>query len=94
MKVYDESGNFLGDFLEASNQAISGAKEAVCDMADVSLVLGIIGLICAPGITLAIICGLFIFHLFIGIIKLALKTIWWLIRLPFTLIFIQCLPKF
>ena len=94
MKVFNEEGSFMGEFIEASSDVISGAKDTVCDMADVSLVLGIISFILAPGVTLVVLCVLFVFHLFISIIKLGIRAIWWIIRLPFTLIFSQEFPEF
>ena len=105
MKIFDECGNFLGDFVESTSDAISCAKDTVCDLASVSIVLGIIGFILAPGITLAIIPILFIFHLFIAVIKttinivwwvilLIIGGVWWVIRLPFTLVFLKRFPEF
>lgn len=94
MKVYDESGNFLGEFMESTSNVVEGVKDTVLSMKEASLLLGLIGLIFAPAITLIIIIVLFIFHLIIGVIKLILKSIWWMIRLPFTLIFLQRTPRF
>ena len=105
MKLFDESGNFIGDFVESTSNTISCAKDTVCDMADVSIVLGIIGFILAPGITLALIPILFVFHIFISVVKLTIKiiwwiiilimsSIWWVIRLPFTLLFLKRFPEF
>lgn len=105
MKLFDESGNFIGDFIESTSDAINCAKDTVYDMADVSVVLGIIGFILAPGVMLAIIPILFMFHLFISVVKLIIKiiwwiilliisSIWWVIRLPFTLVFLKRFPEF
>ena len=81
MKVYDEDGNFLGDF-------ISAEKEKIVETFDDGLWwLGLFFLFVAPFWTILVIILWLIFKLIINLIKLILKVIWWLIRLPFCLIF-------
>ena len=136
MKVFDESGNFLGEFIEATGETISTTKDIVVDAFSVSIILGILGLIFAPWLTILVIALIFIFKLFIFILKLVFMllvliaqgiyklltpigkgllklfvlmgkgiwhlllivvslffySLWWLIRLPFTLIFLHRLP--
>lgn len=93
--VFDEDGNLIGHFLKST-------KEGVSDAFGISWVWGIIFLlIIAPGWTLL---GLllfllvklvkFIFWLIANIIKFVLRCIWWLLRLPFYLIFYRDVPEF
>ena len=95
MKLFDEDGNYVGEFFEDTKEKVEDAFEA-------SWIWGIVFLlIIAPGWTLA---GLTLF----GIIKLFklliillykllllfLRCLWWLIRLPFYSIFQHELPEF
>lgn len=88
MKVFDEDGNYLGEFFE-------GTKEKVGDAFEVSWVWGIVVLFfIAPWWTLlglAIYLNIKVISL---VIKYAFKIIWWLVRLPFCLIFNKELPEF
>lgn len=88
MDVYDKDGNFLGEFIEAE-------KEKITETFDDGLWwLGIIFLIISPFWTILVFALWLIFKLIVNIIKFALKIIWWIIRLPFCLIFYRELPSF
>ena len=81
--LYDEDGNLIGNFLEKTTEDISEAFST-------SWLLGILLLIFAPvlGIVYFLFILLFKFLLFI------IKILWWIIKLPFCLIFYKNLPKF
>lgn len=81
--LYDEDGNLIGNFLEKTTEDISEAFSA-------SWLLGILLLIFAPvwGIVYFLFILLFKFFVFI------IKILWWIIKLPFCLIFYKNLPKF
>lgn len=95
MKVFDEHGNYLGEFIE-------NTKEKVEDAFEISWFWGIIFLlIIAPGWTLLglIVWGLFkaikfIIVLLFKLVSLLSRCLWWLIRSPFYLIFQHEMPKF
>lgn len=88
MKIFDEDGNYLGDFIEDTKDKIDDAFEG-------SWLWGIVFLlIIAPGWTILGIIVISIFKLIKFIIKLIFKIIWWIIRLPFTLIFQHEFPEF
>lgn len=81
--LYDEDGNLIGNFLEKTTEDISEAFST-------SWLLGILLLIFAPvwGIVYFLFILLFKFFVFI------IKILWWIIKLPFCLIFYKNLPKF
>ncbi len=81
--LYDEDGNLIGNFLEKTTEDISEAFST-------SWLLGILLLIFAPvwGIVYFLFMLLFKFLVFI------IKILWWIIKLPFCLIFYKNLPKF
>lgn len=81
--LYDEDGNLIGNFLEKTTEDISEAFST-------SWLLGILLLIFAPvwGIVYFLFILLFKFLVFI------IKILWWIIKLPFCLIFYKNLPKF
>ena len=81
--LYDEDGNLIGNFLEKTTEDISEAFST-------SWLLGILLLIFAPvwGIVYFLFILLFRFLVFI------IKILWWIIKLPFCLIFYKNLPKF
>lgn len=88
MKIYDETGEFLGEFFEDT-------KDKVEDAFDCSWVWGIIFLlVIAPGWTLLGLTLFGIFKLLFTIVKLVFLIIWWIVRLPFCLIFYQEIPEF
>jgi len=81
MKVFDEDGNYLGEFIEDTKEKVEDAFEG-------SWIWGVIFLLfIAPGWTILGIVVILLFKLISGIIKLAFKMVWWLIRLPFCLVF-------
>lgn len=45
MKLFDENGSFVGEFIEATGEVIDQAKESVSDAFSTSLALGILGFI-------------------------------------------------
>ena len=95
MKVFDEDGNYLGEFFE-------NTREKVGDAFETSWILGIIVLlIIAPGWTLlgVILWGIFktikcILVLLAKLFMLLLRCLWWLIRLPVYAFFYRELPEF
>ena len=81
--LYDEDGNLIGNFLEKTTEDISEAFSA-------SWLLGILLLIFAPVWGIVYFLFILIFKFFVFIIKI----LWWIIKLPFCLIFYKNLPKF
>ena len=81
--LYDEDGNLIGNFLEKTTEDISEAFST-------SWLLGILLFIFAAvwGIVYFLFILLFKFLVFI------IKILWWIIKLPFCLIFYKNLPKF
>lgn len=89
MKVFDENGNFLGEFFEAEKEKIDNQFD------DGSWILGIILLLFLfPVKTIIVLVSIFFFYIIASIIKFVLKVIWWIIRLPFCLIFYREIPSF
>ena len=94
-EIFDSEGNLIGHFLESAKHGVDSAFE-------VSWIWGLIFLlIVAPGWTLlGIILFLiiklirFIFWILISILKIALRCVWWLIRLPYYRIFKHNFPRF
>lgn len=87
MKIFDEDGNFLGEFIEDSKDKISNSFDES------------IGNGCATFLymILLIIIVAILWYIFKGIfmlIKFILKIIWWLIRAPFLLVLKREWPKF
>lgn len=95
MKIFDENGNYLGEFIEDT-------KEKVEDAFEESWLWGIVFLlIVAPGWTLLglIVWGLFkilkfVMVLLYKLLILFLRCLWWILRLPFCLVFHHKTPKF
>ena len=95
MKIFDEDGKYLGEFIE-------NTKEKAEDAFAESWIWGIVFLlIIAPGwalIALAFwallklikIVGVLVFNFFV----LLLRCLWWVIRLPFYLVFRHETPMF
>lgn len=90
MRLFDENGTFVGEFIEATEEMIDHTKEVVSDKFSDSIFLGILCLIIAPRWTLL---ALFLI-LLAKTIKLILNTAWWIIKLPFSLVFKRRLPEF
>lgn len=88
MKIFDEDGNYIGEFLEDTKEKIDDAFEG-------SWIWGIIFLLLiAPGWTILGIVVISIFKLIAFIIKLIFRILWWTIRLPFCLLFYREFPQF
>lgn len=95
MKVFDENGNYLGEF-------IADTKEKVENAFEVSWFWGLIFLlIIAPGWTLLglVLWGLFkliklIVVLLFKLLIFLLRCLWWMIRLPFYMVFRHKTPIF
>lgn len=88
MEIYDKDGNFLGEFIGAE-------KEKIIETFDEGLwLLGIFFLIVSPFWTILVIVLWLIIKLIINLIKFALKVLWWIIKLPFFLIFYKEFPEF
>ena len=81
--LYDEDGNLIGNFLEKTTENISEAFST-------SWLLGLLLLIFAPAWGIVYILFVLLFKFFIFL----LKTLWWIIKLPFYLIFYKSFPKF
>lgn len=88
MKVFDENGNYLGEFIE-------GTKDKIDDAFEDSWIWGILFLLLiVPGWTILGIVLISIFKFISFILKLIFRTLWWTIRLPFYLIFFKEFPDF
>lgn len=86
--MYDEDGNYLGEFIEDTKDKIEDAFEG-------SWIWGIIFLLLiAPGWTILGIVVISIFKMIAFIFKLGVRIIWWVIRLPFCLVFKREIPEF
>ena len=118
MKVFDENGNFLGDFIESQKEDIAdtGCLAVIplllLKVLPLTLLVLILWLIykavsfilkwlCIGGLWLLKKIGLGCLWLlpklgavFLWLGKQLLRCIWWLLRLPFTLIFQKKTPKF
>ncbi len=81
--LYDEDGNLIGNFLEKTTEDISEAFST-------SWLLGILLLIFAPVLGIVY----FLFILLFKFLVFIIKILWWIIKLPFCLIFYKNLPKF
>ena len=91
MKIFDEDGNFIGEF-------ISDSVEQAKDSYDDSGVSGCLFVSLLLSIKFPFILVLIIFWYFLKlmwvIFKFFLRIFWWIIRLPFTLIFRGEFPEF
>ena len=87
MKVFDEHGNLLGEFIEDS-------KDKVSESFDNSLPEGCVCLL----YMIPVIILLYVLWLLLGLMlklcKLVLRAAWWVIRVPFCLIFLGEWPEF
>ena len=79
MKVYDEDGNFIGDFISAEKEKIEETFDGGWWF------LGIILLIASPFWTIFVVILWLILKGIINLIKFALRCIGWIIRTPFCL---------
>ena len=87
MELFDKDGNFVGEFIEKQ-------KDDVSDAFSTSWALGILCFFWKPIPTIIVLLLWLIFKVIFSITKLCLKCAWWLIRLPFCLIFQKKWPKF
>lgn len=94
MKIFNENGDFLGEFIEATGEVIQDTQEIVCSWFDIGIVLGIVGLIISPFWTILAIIAILIFKLIAVIIKFSLRCLWWIVKLPFVFLFCRKLPNF
>ena len=85
MEIFDGAGNFLGEFIEDQ-------KDDVVDSDGIEIFLKLI----FKAIPLIILASILWVIIKIGsfFIKWACKILWWLLRLPFCLIFNKKWPKF
>ena len=93
LKVYDEDNNFVGEWI---GDFVEESKESVSESFDVSFGEGCLALLILlafkfPWLILVIILWL-ILKLMWFFIKLICRCIWWVVRLPFTLIFKKEFP--
>lgn len=94
-EIFDSDGRLIGHFLETAKSGVDSAFE-------ISWIWGVIFLmIIAPGWTiLGIVIYLlfkfirFLFCIMISILKLILKCIWWVVRLPVHMILWHEFPSF
>lgn len=87
MKIFDEDGNFLGEFIEDSKDKISDSFDDSVGNGCVTFLYMIL-LIIIVAIIWYILKGIFI------LCKFLLRIIWWLVRVPFCLIFRKEWPEF
>ena len=87
MKLFDEDGNYIGEFIEKTEETVDSAFK-------ISWLLGIICFLISPVWTIIVILICSIIKLFFKLIVLILRVIWWIIKLPFCLIFFRKLPIF
>lgn len=91
MKIFDEDGNYLGEFID---ERIESASESISDSFAASWILGILCFLWQPVWTIIVILSWIILRSIYKLLKLSFKCIWWLIRVPFTLIFSKEWPTF
>ena len=87
MKLYDEDGNFVGEFIKNTTENVGEAFST-------SWILGILLLLIYPVWGIVVISLWFIFKMIFKLIALVFKIIWWIIRVPFCLIFRHEWPQF
>jgi hypothetical protein len=94
MKIFNEYGDFLGEFTEAAGGVIENTKDTVCSWFEAGIFLGIIGLFISPFWAILAIVAILILKLFVVVLKFALNCAWWVVRLPFCLLFRREIPEF
>lgn len=94
MKVFNENGDFLGEFTEAAEGVYKKTKDTVCSWFEVGIFAGILGLFISPVLAILAIITILIFKIFIMLLKLTLRCAWWIIKLPFCLLFSRKFPEF
>ena len=88
MKLYDDAGNFVGDFISAEKERIEETFDGGWWF------LGIILLIASPFWTIFVIVLWLMLKGIIKLIAFILRCIWWIIRLPFCLCLYGEIPEF
>ena len=94
MKIFNENGDFLGDFTEAAGTVVENTKDTICLWFEAGIFLGIIGLFISPFWAILAIVGILLLKLVVVFLKLIFNCIWWIVRLPFCLLFQRELPEF
>ena len=87
MKIFDESGNFLGEFIEDS-------KDKISDSFDDSVGIGFATLLYMILLIILVVVAWFILKGIYMMCKLFLRTMWWFVRIPFFLILKKEWPQF
>lgn len=93
MKIFNENGDFLGEFTEAAEEVIENTKDMVYSWFEAGICLGIIGLLISPFWAILAIVTILLLKFVVEVIKFVLNCIWWTIRLPFSLIFKHEFPE-
>ena len=100
-EIFDGDGELIGHFLEKAKDSVSSATSDIGSGEGSIFGLILVLLIIAPGwALLGIVVWLIvkviklIIWLLLIIIKFILRCIWWLIRMPFTLILYREFPEF
>ncbi len=98
MKLFNEDGNFIGEFIEASGEAVDNVvdntKEFVSDAFSASIFLGLLGLAISPVWTIIAIIGVLVFKSIMFALKFIFNVCWWIFKLPFCLVFKRRVPEF
>lgn len=91
MKLFDEYGNYIGEFVENSVDNVTSSYQESFGAGCAAV---LIALVARFPILIVLVILFAILWLLWAILKLALKIIWWLLRMPFTLIFRKEFPEF
>lgn len=94
MKIFNENGDFLGDFTEATGTIAEKTKDTISSCFETGMLLGIIGLFISPFWGILAIIGILLFKLISVVLKFIFDCVWWIIRVPFCLLFWRELPNF
>ena len=98
MKIFDEDGNFLGDFIADQKDKVSDSFDespgdgCLCILYLIPFILIVIILYYL--LKLFIIICRYLLKLLVIICKFLIRIIWWILRLPFYLIFYRETPEF
>lgn len=93
MKLFDEDGNYVGEFVKDSLESV---KDSATDsISDGSWLWGLFLLLFIyPGWAIFLGVLYLVIKLLWWIIKLVVSIVWWIVRLPFFLIFYKEFPDF
>lgn len=94
MKIFNENGDFLGEFTDSAETVYENTKETVCSWFEIGILWGILAVIASPFWGILAIVAILLFKLFTLILKFVLNSIWWTFKLPFCLLFKRELPEF